>query len=116
MLAPMGERIPIATGFFIELNNGRAINRSREESEVLPMVLFWLRTHPGDERYNLVEQWVEQKEKQIEDDVRERRINAKRDEISAVVDRAARESKLRDRELIEIVRTEVLKIHGLSRS
>ena len=110
----MNERIPIITGFYIQFTkDGRALSRGLEESQALPTALFWLRTHEGDRNHQLVQRWVQQKQQQIVEDVREQRIKAMREEINASVDRAARESNLRDRELIELVRAETLKAHGM---
>jgi hypothetical protein len=110
----MSERIPIAPGFFIELKNGRAGSRGREESGVLPTVLFWLHKNPEHENCDRVREWVHQKEKQIEEDVREKRINAERDQLNARIDSTARSSNLHDPKTIELIRAEYLKLFGLS--
>jgi len=83
VIAPMSERIAISPGIFIELKNGRAGSRGREESEVLPTVLFWLHRNPEHENCERVREWVQYKESQVEEDVRERRISAKRYELNA---------------------------------
>jgi hypothetical protein len=109
------ERIPISAGFYITFSkDGRSLSAGREESQVLPQVMFWLGMHDGDENYQLVEKWVEQKKKQVEEDVREHKIRLKREELSDSVDRAARESGLRDRRLIELVRAQTFKTNGIS--
>ena len=63
------DRIPISEGFYIGFSkDGRAISRGREETEVLPGVLFWFRRNEGGQNYQLVEKWIQQKMKQIEED------------------------------------------------
>jgi hypothetical protein len=64
-------------------------------------------------RQQFVEKWVEQKKKQVEEDVWEHKIRVKRGELSDSVDGAARESGLRDRDLIELVRAQTFKANGI---
>jgi hypothetical protein len=109
------ERIPIASGFYIEFSaDGRALNHGLEESRALPAVLSWLATHQGSSNRELVERWVQQKEQQIEDEAREKRIEGQRETLNAFVDRTARESKIRDRDWIELVRAAIFEKRGIS--
>jgi hypothetical protein len=111
----MNDRIPIASGFYIEFSeDGRALNRGLEESRVLPAVLSWLATHQDNSNRELVERWVQQKEQQIEDEAREKRIEAQRETLNARVDRTARESKIKDRDLIELVRAFIFEKRAIS--
>ncbi len=110
----MTGRIPISSGFYIQFSkDGRAISAGLEESQVLPQVQFWLYAHQGEENYERVQQWYTQKSKQIEEDVQKQQIRAKREQIIDSVERAACESGLRDRKLIDLVRAETLKAHGI---
>lgn len=112
----MSGRIGIAPGFFIELRDGQALNRGLEESQALPTVLFWLRTHRGDNNYDIVQQWAAQKEKQLREEFNEQVLDIKRDYVNAVVDEVVRKSKLSklsDREMIEEIRTKLFEVHGL---
>lgn len=108
-------RIPISEGFHIYFSkDGRALSRGLEESLVLPSVLFWLRTHKGKENYLSVEKWVGQKTKQLEAETLRQQRHTTRAEINRSVDRAARESVLHDKELTELVRTEIFRLRGIS--
>lgn len=108
------DRIPISEGFYIGFSkDGRAISRGREEPEVLPGALFWLRRNEGGQNYQLVEKWIQQKTKQIEEDADVQNIRVRRQEINDAVDKAARESALRDPNLIELVRTATFEANGI---
>jgi hypothetical protein len=93
MIAPMSQRIGIDAGFFIELKDGRATNRGLDESQVLPTVMAWLRTHQDDPQATLVKQWLEQKEKQVQADHQETILDIKREYAHTVADEIARKSK-----------------------
>src|SRR5258708_36473119 len=109
-----GRRLPICQGFYIKFSkSGHALNQGLEESEVLPAVIRWLQTHEGNKDYQLVEEWVQQKTKQVEEDLEVQRTRAKRQEINNSVDNAARGSKL-NKDLIELVRIVTFQAKGIS--
>ena len=110
----MNDRIPISTGFHIRFSkDGRALSAGREETQVLPEVRFWLYAHQGHENYGRVQQWCTQKENQIKEDMQDQQVVVRRKQLNEAVDRAARESGLRDKRLIELVRAETFKAHGI---
>lgn len=110
----MDERVPIAEGFRIWFSkDGRALHCGREEPLALPTVLSWLDMHPEHRNRELVERWALQKEKQIGQANLEQEVEAKRKALNAQVDRTARESRLRDPEMIEIARAEMFRIRGV---
>lgn len=115
IIAAMSERIGIAPGFYIQFSDGRAISRGREEADALPEVLFWLRTHSGHKNYELVEQWVELKRKQIQEDTQRAVVEIKREYVIDKVNDLIRRTKVLrdDKELSATIRAEVLKLHGL---
>jgi hypothetical protein len=78
--------------------------------------MFWLRRNEGSHNHQLVEKWIQQKTKQIEDDADVQNIRVRRQEINDAVDKAARESTLRDRNLMELVRDATFKAHGIPQS
>ena len=108
------ERLPISAGFYLAFSkDGRAISSGRNDSQVMAEVSVWMETHEGHQNYSHVSAWVEQKSKQIEADALERRIVLRRDELHAAVDKAARESGLRDKNLIALARTATFKAFGI---
>jgi len=79
-------------------------------------VRFWQERHKAHPDYELVESWIQQKEKQMMEEIQTHKIRRKREEINLLVDKSARESGLRDRNLIEMVRAETLKFYGISQA
>jgi hypothetical protein len=108
------QRIPISTGFFVYFSkDGRALSAEREEP-VLSEVLFWLRTHEGDASYESVGKWLRQKSEQLEVEAGAERIRASREELNRSFDRAARTSRLHDKELSDLARAEQFRRKGIS--
>lgn len=110
----MADRIPISNGFYVKFSpNGRALSAGREEDEVLPEVLFWLRMNPGHQNNPPVQQWYLRKQEQIKEDLQQQRSRLEREKINKAVDRAARQSGCRDKAMIELVREEVFRTRGV---
>jgi hypothetical protein len=108
-----GRRIPISEGFYIYFSSdGRAMFHGRKDFLVLDAVEHWLNANKNDCDYQLVTEWVEQRKRQMADDVERQRIRAKRKEINDSVDRAARGTRL-DKDLVEIVRSTELAAKGI---
>lgn len=111
------QRIPISAGFFVYFSkDGRALSGGREEPLVLPEVLFWLRTHEGDANYESVEKWLRQKSEQLEVEVDAERARARREELNRLFDRAARTSRLHDKELKDLLRDDLFRRKGISQN
>jgi hypothetical protein len=110
----MTDRIPISAGFYINFSkDGRAISAGREEGLVLPLVLFWLHMHPRHENYERVQNWCTQKQKQTEEESGTQRVRMARGQLNELIDRAARESGLRDKDFIELIRTDAFRRRGI---
>jgi Tol biopolymer transport system component len=108
----MSQRLPIATGFFIELKDGRAISRGLEEAEVIPAVQFWLNTHQHDHSlHTLVKQWLEQKEKQVQAERQEAVLDTKREYAHTVADEIAR--KIKAPGMKDALRAAYRNLHGI---
>ena len=58
-----------------------------------------------------MEQWVAKKEKQIEDETREKQNERLREVFNAKFDQSIR--SVRDRDMMELLRTELLKMQGI---
>lgn len=112
----MNGRIPIQQGFFIELKNGRAFSAGLDEPQVLPTVLLWQRTHLGHKDHERVQQWIDQKQKQIKEDTDEKLLDIRTEYVNTIVDEVARKSgfnKVSDSGLIDGIREAVFKFYGL---
>lgn len=73
-------------------------------------MLFWQRTHQDDKRYDLVRQWVSQKEKQMSEDLQERVLDIKREYVLDLVAEVARKSNIHDRNMIHALQESMLKL------
>jgi hypothetical protein len=107
-------RVPISEGFYIQLSTeGHALHRGCDESVVLPRVESWLQRNKDHNNFALVEQWLEQKIKQMQEDILGQYTRAQREEINEIVDKSARQSRL-SKNLTELVREQAFKIRGIS--
>jgi hypothetical protein len=106
-------RIPISTGFYIQLSpDGYALHRGCDESEVLQTVESWLRRNEDHKDFALVESWRQQKIKQMKDDILVQYTRAQRAVINETVDKNMRGQP--DKKIIEVVREQAFKVHGIS--
>lgn len=90
------------------------MNRGRNEAEVVPTVLFWLRTHEGHKNHDLVKQWLAQKEIQMKEDIQAGVFRVKKEHVERVVENVCKGKLLRKPDLVRAVRDAVLKLYGLS--
>jgi hypothetical protein len=109
-------RVPISKGFYIQLSkDGHALHRGHDESVVLQTVESWLQRNKDHKDFALVEQRVQQKRKQLQEDILVQYTRAQREAINEMVDKNARESGLRNKKkLIELVREHAFKVRGIS--
>jgi hypothetical protein len=87
------KRIPISRGFYIQLStDGRALSSGLPDDKVLPTVEDWLTTHEGHADHSIVEQWIQQKRAQVDEDSRLQEVRKEREQVNTLVDRAIRQS------------------------
>jgi hypothetical protein len=77
------ERIALGHGVHIRFSSdGRALYGGCPENEIIPLVEIYVRAFDGETR-KLVEHWLEQKTKQVEQDQQAQRALAMRDEADS---------------------------------
>src|SRR6266436_5803451 len=51
-------RIPIHTGFYIQIKNGKAVNPGGRDQEAIGRVELWTKNHPNNPHSHTVETWL----------------------------------------------------------
>lgn len=103
-------RIPIFQGFYILLQGGRAINKGLEEELVIPAVEQWLKAYNDHPDYVVVQQWLEQKRKQDQEDAK---VHERLGQRAAVNDQIDKNFKRFPAGLREVARTAIMEAKGL---
>ncbi|HWQ52256.1 MAG TPA: hypothetical protein VN442_01140 [Bryobacteraceae bacterium] len=108
-------RVPISVGFSISFSiDGRALSQGKTVEVAIDFLESWMPTHVDDVKYALVEEWIRQAQKQIEEDRQLQKTRKKREEINASVDKALRENPEKlGKELSDIARRTTLEAHGI---
>ena len=107
-------QVPISQGFYIQFSpDGHAFHRGCDESEVLQRVESWLQRHKDHKDCTLVESWLQQKVKQMQEDILVQYTRAQRKAINEIVEKNARKSGL-SKKLTELVREHTFKLNGIS--
>ena len=107
-------RIPIWEGFSVQLKNGRAVAHGRDDTEAVELVQWWLRENKGHHACGDVENWLQQKQAQIRDEVEVHAARSKRAEVNAHVDEIARKGNMHDKKMIDLLRYATHEIEGTS--
>jgi hypothetical protein len=107
-------RIPIHTGFYIQIKNGKAVNPGGNDQEAIGFVEAWMTENPSHPDIFGAETWLDLKRKEVYEMQELHRMRAKRAEIDRRVEKAARESKNKDKELIALVREAAREKHGIA--
>jgi hypothetical protein len=106
-------RIPISQGFYIQLSrDGYALHHGCDESVVLQGVESWLRRNKDHKDFALVEEWLQQKKKQMQEDNLVQNTRAQREAINEMVDKNTRGQ--RDKIIVEVIREQAFKVRGIS--
>jgi hypothetical protein len=81
------ERIPLGRGIHIRFaKDGRALHGGCNEDEIVPIMEWYRDRSRGEERAQL-EQWLEQKAKEVEDDRRGMYARSARAEVDARIEK-----------------------------
>ena len=107
-------RVPISQGFYIQLlPDGYALHRGCDESEVLQRVESWLQGNKDHKDFALVDQWHQQKIKQMKEEILVQYTREMREASNEIIDKGARRSGL-SKGLTELLREYALKARGIS--
>ena len=106
-------RVPISEGFYIQLlKDGYAHHHGCDESVVLETVESWLRRNKDHKDFALVDSWLQQKIKQMKDDILVQYTRAQREAINETVDKNMRGQP--DKKIVEVVREKAFEVRGIS--
>jgi hypothetical protein len=106
-------RIPIHTGFYIQIKNGKAVNPGGNDQEAIGFVESWMKRNPSDPNFHTAEIWLDLKRQEVHELEEIQSMRAKRVELDARVDTIARKSRLKDKEQIELLRKAAHDKHGI---
>ena len=106
-------KIPIHTGFYIQLKNGRAVNPSGDDQEAIGLVESWMTRNPKHPHLHTAETWLNLKRQEVRESEEIHNMRVKRADLDARVDTNARISRVKDKELIELVRKFARDKHGI---
>ncbi|HXP84327.1 MAG TPA: hypothetical protein VN841_06385 [Bryobacteraceae bacterium] len=107
-------RIPIHTGFYIQLKNGKAINPGGKDQEAVDLVASWISDNPSHPDLHMVLEWLQLKRQEVQESEEVHNRRAKRAELDALVDKTARGVGLRDETLLKLVREVTRDKYGLT--
>jgi hypothetical protein len=108
-----GRRIPIFRGFSLEFSrDGRALSHGLEEAHVLPAVENWLLGNKRHPDYELVREWLEQKNVQIDEDQKLQSLREERLTVEGRLNQFLPETKYSP-EFRKAAREAILKREGI---